>query len=80
MKDAMISVRLPSTLIQQLKDLAEKHHYLDMSEQVREILRIKCAQYLAEPQKKPVPTTETSDKQRLVESLQQIIDQIKKGM
>ena len=41
-KDTMISVRLPTSMIQELKQLGQQNHYVDLSEYVRAILRKKC--------------------------------------
>lgn len=35
----MISVRIPSSLIQELKEVSKKDHFLDLSETVRSIIR-----------------------------------------
>ena len=41
MADSIVSLRIPSSLIKELKDLAKKNHYMDVSEEVRSILREK---------------------------------------
>lgn len=38
-KNYMISVRLPSSLVEEVKDVSKKDHYLDLSEAVRSIIR-----------------------------------------
>ena len=83
MKNAMISVRMPSTLVQELRDIAEKNHYLDLSEQIREILRIKCESYESynkvsgkeEPSKQ-----ENEGKEQLIRQLQSILEQMKREL
>lgn len=45
MPDKIISVRMPSSLINELKELAEKNHYLDVSEEIRSLLREKYLEY-----------------------------------
>ena len=37
--DKIVSVRMPLTLVLELKELAEKNHYLDVSETIRSLLR-----------------------------------------
>ena len=37
--DKIISVRMPSSLVSELKDVARKNHYLDVSETIRSVLR-----------------------------------------
>ncbi|MBW2965046.1 ribbon-helix-helix domain-containing protein [Candidatus Woesearchaeota archaeon] len=39
--NSLVSVRMPKSLFLQLNSLAEKNHYLDVSEQVRSIVREK---------------------------------------
>ena len=41
MNDVMVSIRMPKSLASELKGLAKKHHFLDLSEEVRSILRQK---------------------------------------
>jgi Arc/MetJ-type ribon-helix-helix transcriptional regulator len=45
MAERVVSVKMPTTLVQQLRSLTHEHHYLDLSEQVRSIVRQKCLQY-----------------------------------
>jgi metal-responsive CopG/Arc/MetJ family transcriptional regulator len=89
MKDIVLSIRLPPTLVQELKELAQKNHYLDLSEQIRTIIRQKCEQY-TEPYKHEVQkmreqleqniseSKENKDKEKLLEELQKIILELKK--
>jgi len=41
MSDTVVSVRMPRSLILELKRLSREHHYLDVSEEVRSIVRKK---------------------------------------
>jgi len=41
MADQIVSVRMPVSLLNELKELAEKNHFLDVSEEIRSILRSK---------------------------------------
>ncbi len=45
MTDVMVSIRLPESLFLELKRLAEKEHYMDISEQIRSIVRDKWLYY-----------------------------------
>jgi len=88
MKDAMISVRMPSNMIKELKELAEKNHYIDLSEQLRDVIRIKCSKLLSEPADSKQKTEHSgqkterkeqiTDKQRLVLELSKIVEELKK--
>ena len=37
--NSLVSIRIPKTLFNELKDMAGKNHFLDVSEQVRSIAR-----------------------------------------
>ncbi|MFH1642054.1 MAG: hypothetical protein ABIC04_04090 [Nanoarchaeota archaeon] len=39
MSDVLVSVRMPESLLSKLKELAEKEHYMDVSEKIRSITR-----------------------------------------
>lgn len=41
MSDQVVSVRMPVSLVEELKELAEKNHYMDVSEELRSVLREK---------------------------------------
>lgn len=44
MTDVMVSVRMPKSLLRELKELAKDQYFLDLSEQIRSILRQKWIQ------------------------------------
>jgi metal-responsive CopG/Arc/MetJ family transcriptional regulator len=89
MKDIVVSVRLPKSLVQELKILAKENHYLDLSEQIRTVIRKKCEEYTA-PYKHEVQkmrdqleknlseNKESKDKEKLLEELQKIVMELKK--
>ena len=41
MPDQIVSVRMPASLIVELKELADRNHFLDVSEEIRSLLREK---------------------------------------
>ena len=45
MVDSIVSIRMPSSLVQELKTLSKEKHFLDVSEQMRSIIRIKTQEY-----------------------------------
>lgn len=45
MTDVMVSVRMPKSLLLELKELAKKHHFLDLSEEIRSIVRNKWMEH-----------------------------------
>ncbi len=55
MVDSIVSVRMPSSLVQKLKELTEENHFLDVSEEVRSIIKARIRFYKEE---EPVGTEE----------------------
>ena len=45
MTDVMVSIRMPKTMFLELKELAKKQHFLDLSEQIRSIVRKKWIEH-----------------------------------
>lgn len=90
MKDVMISVRVPSSLVKELKELTEKNHYMDLSEHVRAIIRAKSMQYVEpyryelskmrkEMEQNISSTKAIEEKKKLVEELKTIIKELKES-
>lgn len=42
MAERIVSVKMPASLLDELDRLRERHHYLDLSDQIRSIVRQKC--------------------------------------
>ena len=79
MKDAVVSVRIPVSIIQELKTLTKSNHYIDLSEQIREIIRQKILQYSTEEkEQKQTAKEQTNDKKAILEQLQKLIEELKK--
>ena len=87
-KDIMISIRVPSTLVKELKSLTEKNHYMDLSEHMRAIMREKSMQYvepyryelskMREEMENSISSNKAiEDKKKLVEELKSIIKELK---
>ena len=87
-KDVMISIRVPTSLVKELKDLTETNHYMDLSEHMRAIMREKSMQYV-EPYRYELSKMRTEmensistnkaieEKKKLVEELKLIIRGLK---
>ena len=45
MTEVMVSIRMPRSLLQELKDIAQEEHFLDLSELVRSVTRKKWMQH-----------------------------------
>jgi Arc/MetJ-type ribon-helix-helix transcriptional regulator len=41
----MVSIRMPKSLVLEIKKLVDKHHFLDLSEMVRSIVRQRWMEY-----------------------------------
>ncbi|MCF7865834.1 ribbon-helix-helix domain-containing protein [Candidatus Woesearchaeota archaeon] len=87
MKDATISIRLPTVLLNDLKNIATENYYVDLSEQIRAIIREKNKEYLqTKPSKTNIETTQNStsqseiEKQKLIHELQIIIEKLNKEL
>ncbi|RLG30957.1 hypothetical protein DRN98_06920 [Methanosarcinales archaeon] len=92
MVTSIVSVRMPSSLVQKLKELARKNHFLDVSEEVRSIIKVKLRKYKLRigegikeaeliEEEKPAQTkidykTKNLVKQELIRRLKEIIKEI----
>ena len=45
MAENAVSVKMPSSLVDALRRLQQDHHYLDLSEQIRSIVRQRCLEF-----------------------------------
>ena len=88
MVTSIVSVRMPSSLVQRLRELAKENHFLDVSEEVRSIIKTQLVKYkviageikLIEEE---IPADKKSDfkaenmvKEELVRRLKKIIEEI----
>ena len=83
MADTIVSVRMPSSLVQRLKSLSKENHFLDLSEEIRSIVKIKTREYKQknnlEQQTNISPTdfkTENIVKEELVKKLKEMIKEL----
>lgn len=89
MNDVMVSIRMPKGLIEELKELAVKNHYMDLSDEIRQVIKQKCLANI-EPYKHELSKVRESlekeivtkkvveDKEKLISELKKIIDELKK--
>ena len=79
---SIVSVRMPSTLVLEMRRLAKENHYLDISELIRSIVRTKASQLTtpyAEDLKRVVADLEREISQRKrLDERQELIDNIKR--
>ena len=85
MVTSIVSVRMPSSLVQKLKELAKQNHFLDVSEEVRSIIKVQVRKYKPEPGKaepaeekaRPVDfKTRNLVKEELVKRLKRMIKEL----
>ena len=75
-KDIIVAVRMPRGLVDELKDIQKINHFMDMSDEIRFIVRKYCI-----PGNEPTDLTgaliENKRKEKLIEDLNNIISQLK---
>ena len=90
MVTSIVSVRMPSSLVQKLRELAKKNHFLDVSEEVRSIIKVQLRKHKlrlgeikpVEEEKPVLPLvkidykTKNLVKEELVRRLKKIIQEI----
>lgn len=80
--DVLVTVRLPASLVEELKLLTQKHHYMDTSETIRSVLRQKWEQY-SDPLAYEVRQLRASIEEELKRGIarkseQRVVDELKK--
>jgi Arc/MetJ-type ribon-helix-helix transcriptional regulator len=69
MTERVVTVKMPSGLVRELRSLTKEHHYLDLSEQIRSVVRQKCIKY----------STPYDDLKRLRNDIEQRINESNKA-
>lgn len=85
----IVSVRMPASLIKSLKDIAQKNHFMDVSEELRFIVKKKMieeidpfsyqVQRLKDEIRDGVSKKTHQDRIRFVDELTKILEEIKRG-
>ena len=82
-KDVIVSVRLPKTLVEELKDIQKVNHFIDLSDEIRFVVRRYCLSFLNTQQSNVQPPiemiAEQKRKEKLIDDLTKIIDNLKGG-
>jgi Arc/MetJ-type ribon-helix-helix transcriptional regulator len=78
MADQIVSVRMPSSLIGELKELADKNHYLDVSEEIRSLLRDKWQEHKDPYSIKLLAIRESMAKSAVPDKIKQLKQDLKK--
>jgi len=82
-KDVIVSVRLPKSLIDELKDIQQVNHFMDLSDEIRFVVRKYCLSFLNTQGQQstilpPIELlAEQKRKERLIEDLSKIIENLK---
>jgi hypothetical protein len=82
-KDVIVSVRLPKGLVDELKDIQKINHFMDLSDELRFVVRKYCLSFLnsQESQSSIQPPiellAEQKRKEKLIDDLTKIIANLK---
>ena len=68
MQDMIVSVRMPLGLVQELKSLQTKNHFLDLSEQLRSIIRNNCVQ-ITQPSQQNIKREMMTDLKNMIQEI-----------
>jgi len=84
-KDIIVSVRLPRSLIDELKDIQKVNHFMDLSDEIRFVVRKYCLSFLHSQGQQssmhpPIELlAEQKRKEKLIDDLTKIIENLKGG-
>jgi hypothetical protein len=77
-KDVIVSVRLPKSLVDELKDIQQVNHFMDLSDEIRFIVRRYCLSFLNTQGQPPTDSlVEERRKEKLIQELTKIINTLK---
>jgi len=82
-KDIIVSVRLPKSLIDELKDIQQVNHFMDLSDEIRFVVRRYCLGFLNNQGQQssiqpPIEMlAEQRRKEKLIDDLSKIIENLK---
>jgi hypothetical protein len=78
LKDTIVAIRMPRSLIDELRDIQKINHFMDLSEEIRFIIRRYCMPRLEQGEQKSEDAyLEIKRKERIIEDLNKIIAQLK---
>jgi Arc/MetJ-type ribon-helix-helix transcriptional regulator len=78
MPDQIVSVRMPVAMIGELRELAEKNHFLDVSEELRSLLRDKWLENKDPYSTKLLAIRETIAKTQMPDKIKSLKQDLKK--
>jgi Arc/MetJ-type ribon-helix-helix transcriptional regulator len=79
MSERIVSVKMPVSLVKELRTLTQQHHYLDLSEQIRSIVRQKALKYSQESSllhdiELQIKESNQQRKEQLLQELQRLLE------
>jgi len=77
-KEVMVSVRMPHGLVEELRDLGKINHFMDLSDEIRFVLRKYFFQILNQ-NNSDNSIIEQKKKEKLIRNLGDILDELKEG-
>ncbi|MBR9675668.1 hypothetical protein GOV05_01530 [Candidatus Woesearchaeota archaeon] len=87
MKQQIVSVRMPKTLVDELRASAKKNHFMDLSEELRFILKTKHQEHqdpytyelrrFKEELKEELVSKRKEDQTKFLQDLKKILEEIK---
>jgi len=80
-KDVIVSIRLPKGLVDELRDIQDVNHFMDLSDEIRFIVRRYCLRFLNSgnsSMQAPIELiAQQKRKEKLIEELSKMIDTLK---
>jgi|GEM_PF-970480 len=83
-KEIIVSVRLPKSLVDELKEIQQVNHFMDLSDEIRFVVRRYCLSFLnssgqvSSLSKPPIELLlEEKRKEKLIDDLSKIIENLK---
>jgi metal-responsive CopG/Arc/MetJ family transcriptional regulator len=81
-RDVIVSVRLPKELVSELKDIQQVNHFMDLSDEIRFVVRKYCLSFLNSQGSQSIQSpiellAEQKRKEQLIQELTKIIDNLK---
>ena len=74
-KDIIVAVRMPKGLVEELRDLQQINHFMDISDEIRYIIRKYCLNIMGQSKQ----TLDDKRKEKLIDDLNTILTGLKEG-
>jgi hypothetical protein len=89
MTSNVVSVRMPSSLVKELKEISLKNHFMDVSDEIRYLIKQKMIEHidpfsfqiqkLKDEIRGEVSKKSQMDRVKFVEELNKLLDELKRG-